>query len=175
MSKAVHVRPQTDEYAEFYSGYISKVPGEDPLAFLEQQLESAVTWLRGVADASGDLRYEPGKWSVKEVIGHIIDTERVFAYRALVFARGDRTPLPGFDQDPWAQHANYANVPMRDITAEFEAVRRATILLFRQLDSEAWSRRGIGNNKEMTVRAVAFIIGGHTQHHLDILKARYRI
>ena len=175
MSKAVPVRPQSSEYAESYADYISKVPGNDALDFLQQQLDSAVNWFGSITESVGNTRYEPGKWSVKEVLGHIIDSERVFAYRALVFARGDRTPLPGFDQEPWAQHANYANVPLHDIAAEFEVVRRATIAQFRHLDSEAWNRRGTANSNEITVRAAAFIIGGHTQHHIDILRTRYRI
>src|SRR5215831_18174717 len=173
MSRAISVRPQSNEYAEFYADYISKVPGADALTFLQQQLDSVASWVGSIDETSGDYRYEPGKWSVKEVLGHIIDSERVFAYRALVFSRGDKTPLPGFDQDTWATHANYVNLPVRDIAAEFEFVRRSTIALFRHLDTEAWGRQGTANNKEITTRAVAYIIGGHTQHHLDILNARY--
>jgi hypothetical protein len=175
MSRAIAVRPQSNEYADFYADYISKVPGNDALTFLQQQLDSVASWIGSIDETGGDYRYEPGKWTVKEVLGHIIDGERVFAYRALVFSRGDRTALPGFDQEPWAQHANYGNLTMRDIAAEFDAVRRATILLFRHLDPEAWSRQGTANSKEITVRAIAFIIAGHTQHHLDILRTRYRI
>jgi DinB family protein len=172
MSTAIG-RPETTEFAEYYTGYISKVPGADILQFLQQQLATTSELLRGLPEAKGDFRYETGKWSIKELFGHIIDTERVFAYRGLVFARNDSTPLPGFDQDPWSQYANYANLKLSDIAAEFDAVRRSSIHLFRNLDQAAWSRKGIANKNGMTVRAAAFIIGGHTQHHLDILNSRY--
>jgi hypothetical protein len=172
MSTAIG-RPETTEFAEDYAGYISKVPGGDILQFLQQQLVTASDLLRSLPEAKGDFRYEPGKWSIKELFGHIIDSERVFAYRGLVFARNDSTPLPGFDQDPWSQHANYANLKLSDIAGEFDAVRRSSIHLFRHLDASAWSRKGIANKNGMTVRAAAFIIGGHTQHHLDVLNSRY--
>src|SRR5437870_2520715 len=102
------MRPEATEFAEYYTGYINTVPGADILGFLEQQLNSTLRLMRGLDETKGDFRYEPGKWSIRELLGHIIDTERVFSYRALVFARGDRTPLPGFDQDIWAPNANYA-------------------------------------------------------------------
>ena len=173
MSKSASGRPAPSEYAPYHETYISKVSADDILSFLQQQLDSTIALMKSIDDSTGNYRYEAGKWSVKEVLGHIIDTERVFAYRALVFARADSTPLPGFDQDTWATHANYANLPVRDIAAEFENVRRSTIFLFRHLDPEAWHRQGTANNKEITTRAVAYIIGGHTQHHLEILNARY--
>jgi len=105
--------------------------------------------------------------------GHIIDSERVFAYRALVFSRSDSTTLPGFDQDLWAGHANHSTVPLKELAGEFEAVRRSTIGLFRHLDTAAWMRGGTANNNPITVRALAYLIGGHTEHHLEILKSRY--
>jgi hypothetical protein len=140
---------------------------------LEQQLESTLQLLRGIDERLADFRYEPGKWSVKEVLGHIIDAERVFAYRALVFSRNDSTALPGFDQDKWAEYVNYSKLPFSQIVAEFEAVRRANIFLFRQCDAESWNRRGIANEKPMTTRAAAFSIAGHLEHHVEILKTRY--
>jgi len=173
MSKTASGRPQPTEYAPYHETYVGKVSADDILSFLQQQLDSMTVLMKSIDEVTGNHRYEPGKWSVKEVLGHITDSERVFAYRALVFARGDKTPLPGFDQDTWATHANYVNLPVRDIAAEFEFVRRSTIALFRHLDTEAWGRQGTANNKEITTRAVAYIIGGHTQHHLDILNARY--
>lgn len=166
-------RPETSEHAEYYSGYISKVPGADIMSVFQQQLDSTVALIRGLDESKGNYRYETGKWTVKELLGHVIDAERVFAYRALVFSRNDKAALPGFDQEPWAQHANYANLTLQDIAAEFDSVRRASIFLFRHLDGAAWDRRGVGNNKEMTVRAAAFVIAGHTQHHIDVLKSRY--
>src|SRR5579862_6228610 len=107
MSKAVLGRPQSGEYSEYHETYIRKVPGEDAVDFLQQQLDSTAALLKTMDDSVGDSRYAEGKWTVKEVLGHIIDTERVFAYRALVFGRGDIGPLPGFDQEPWTAHANY--------------------------------------------------------------------
>ena len=173
MSTIATRRPEASEFAEYYTGYISRVPDADVLTFLDAQLGSTVALLRGIDDAKGNHRYEAGKWSVKELLGHIIDGERVFSYRALVFARNDSTSLPGFDQDPWSQNANYANLTMKEIVDEFEAVRRSTILLFRHLDASAWDRVGVANNNRMTARAAAFIIAGHTEHHLAILKSRY--
>ena len=173
MSTTVTRRPEASEFAEYYTGYISKVPGADIISFLEQQLESTTSLLRSIDEAKGDYRYEAGKWSIKELLGHIIDGERVFSYRALVFARNDSTSLPGFDQDPWSKNANYANLTMKEIVDEFEAVRRSTIQLFRHLDASAWDRAGVANNNRMTTRAAAFIIACHTEHHLAILKSRY--
>ena len=175
MSKAVFGRPQPHEYAESHALYFSKVPGDDVLSFLQQQLDSTLVLFRPLDEATGNRRYEPSKWSVKEVLGHIVDSERVFAYRAVTFARGDRSPLPGFDQDVWAQNTNYAQLLVADIAAEFESVRRSTILLFKHLAPEAWDRRGTANNKEITTRAVAYSIAGHAQHHLEILKERYQV
>jgi len=174
MSKTVIGRPDPTEHAEFHSSYIDKVPGSDILTFLEEQLANGVATFRRIPEARGSFRYAPDKWTIKEVLGHIIDSERVFAYRALTFARGDQTPLPGFDQDPWALNANYSNLQLAEITDEFESVRRATILLFRHLDPAAWIRRGIANKCQLTPRAIAYMIAGHTQHHLDILNSRYQ-
>ena len=167
------MRPEPSEYADFFARYIDKIEGTDIVDILQTQLESTMILLKGIDESRGDFRYETGKWSVKELLGHAIDTERVFAYRILVFARNDSASLPGFDQDKWAEHANYRNLRMSDIIGEFEAVRRSTLVLLRHLDDAAWLRRGIGNNREMTTRAAAFVIAGHTQHHLDILKSRY--
>jgi len=166
-------RPETSELAEYQIAYISKVPGADILEFLEQQLEATLDLLRGIDEEKGNYRYAAGKWTVKEVVGHIIDSERVFAYRALVFSRSDSTTLPGFDQDLWAGHANHSTVPLKELAGEFEAVRRSTIGLFRHLDTAAWMRGGTANNNPITVRALAYLIGGHTEHHLEILKSRY--
>src|SRR5215470_19579318 len=148
MSKTAIDRPATEEYAEYYTTYVSKVPGSDILGFLEEQLGSTMTLLRGIDESKAGFRYEPGKWSIKELVGHIIDGEKVFAYRGLVFARNDTVSLPGFDQDIWVKNANYANIPFAEIIAEFEAVRRASILQFRHLAPDAWSRQGIANEKQ---------------------------
>ena len=166
-------RPETSELAEYQIAYVGKVPGADILEFLQQQLEATLDLLRRIDEEKGNYRYAAGKWMVKEVIGHIIDSERVFAYRALVFSRNDNVTLPGFDQDLWAGHANHSTVPLKELAGEFESVRRSTIGLFRHLDTAAWMRGGTANNNPITVRALAYLIGGHTEHHLEILKSRY--
>ena len=173
MTKIESGRPETTEYAEYYGRYFGKIEGTDVVAVLEEQLPWAPSVLRGIDEAKADFRYEPGKWSIKEVIGHVIDCERVFSYRALSFARSDNTALPGFDQDQWAANANYSNLSLAKIIDEFEAVRRATILLFRHLDEAAWRRRGNADGKDMTTRSTAFVIAGHLQHHMEIIKTRY--
>jgi DinB superfamily len=173
MSKVIIGRPEAGEFAEFYSGYVSKVPGTDVLSFLQQQMDSATSLIREIPESQGDHTYASGKWSIKELLGHVIDTERVFAYRALVFGRNDTAALPGFDQDQWIQNSNYGNLSIRQILAEFESVRRATLLMLQGLPPAAWGRRGTANDKQMSTRGAAFVIAGHTQHHLDILNSRY--
>jgi hypothetical protein len=173
MSKVESGHPAESEYAVYYGRYVGKIEGTDIVAVLEEQLESTLPLLRGIDERTANYRYEPGKWSVKEVLGHIIDGERVFAYRALTFARNDTTALPSFDQDKWAESAPWANLPISHIVAEFEAVRRANIFMFRQCDAAAWGRTGVANEKPMTTRSAAFVIAGHLQHHLEILKTRY--
>ena len=166
-------RPEPAELAEYQQVYLQKISGDDILSVLEQQLHAMSAMFHGIAEAKGTFRYAPGKWTVKELIGHVTDTERVFAYRALVFARNDGAVLPGFDQDPWVEHAPHGQVPIQELVQEFEAVRGSTIHLFRYLDPEAWMRWGTANNRRITVRAQAYVIAGHVQHHFEILKSRY--
>jgi hypothetical protein len=129
--------------------------------------------IRSIPEARGDHRYAEGKWSVKEVIGHVIDTERVFAYRALQFARGDATPLAGFEQDDYVRCGSFDKRSLSDLADEYEQVRRATISLFANLDQGAWTRRGTANKNEVSVRGLAFIVAGHERHHVEILRTRY--
>ena len=173
MTKVDSGRPLESEHAPDYAGYIGKIESTDIIAVLERQLDSTLKLLRGIDETTGNFRYEPGKWSVKELIGHIIDGERVFAYRALVFSRNDSTALPGFDQDKWAAQTNYARLPLAQIVSEFEAVRRATLFMFRQFDAETWNRTGTANDQRMSTRAAAYVIAGHLQHHLEVLQTRY--
>jgi DinB family protein len=173
MTKVESGRPETSEYAEYYGKYTGRIPGTNVLPVLEQQLESTLALFRKIDERKAEFQYAPGKWSIKQLVGHIIDSERVFAYRALVFSRNDTTALPGFDQDKWAGQSNYSGLTMAEITAEFEAVRRATIALFRNVEPAAWNRKGTANGKEVTVRALAFITAGHLDHHIEILKSRY--
>ena len=166
-------RPFPDEYAQFYGRYIIRITEGDALPVLEEQGAGTQTLLRGVSESRGDFRYAPGKWSIREVIGHLLDTERIFAYRALRFARNDRTPLPGFEQDDFVRYGGFGHRPLAELLAELSAVRGATVALFGGLSEEALLRRGVANDVELSVRAVAFIIAGHERHHVDILRSRY--
>ncbi len=143
------------------------------IATLEEQRRQMLLLLSGRSEAEGDLRYAPGKWSLKEVLGHINDTERIMSYRALRIARGDATPLPGFEQDDYVRNASSAPVALSDWIEDYIAVRRATVSLFRNLDKTAWSRRGVVNGNEITACALAYVIAGHEMHHRKILEEKY--
>jgi uncharacterized damage-inducible protein DinB len=166
-------RPQPGEYAPYYDRYISLVQGEDILDTLDQQRRQTMLLLSGRNDEDGDFRYAPDKWSAKEVLGHVCDTERIFAYRALRISRADATPVEGFEQDDYVQNGPFAQRPLADLVEDFIAVRRATLSLLRNLDEPAWSRRGIANKNEVTVRALAYTIAGHEMHHRRILEEKY--
>jgi len=173
MSSPAVGRPLASEYAPDFGRYINLIANPDPIAVLEDQLSSTRRLLGGISEERGGHRYAPEKWSIKEVVGHVIDAERVFAYRALRFARNDTTELPGFDQDVFAASTNFTNLPLTDIVREYEAVRVATLFLFKHLPADAWDRRGVANKNEMTVRALAFSIAGHEAHHVGILNRFY--
>ncbi|OLC99656.1 MAG: hypothetical protein AUH86_02045 [Acidobacteria bacterium 13_1_40CM_4_58_4] len=166
-------RPEAGEYAESYANYISKVPGTDILSVLEAQRLQMLHLFAGRSERDGSFRYAAGKWTVKEVLGHITDTERIFAYRALRIGRGDMTPLPGFEQDDFVRNGGFAARTLADLAEEVGSVRSASIALFRSFDEEAWSRRGIASQKEVTVRALGFVTAGHQIHHRMILEERY--
>jgi len=166
-------RPEPAEYSPYHEGYISLVPGHDILGALEWQRRQTLILLSGRDESEGDFRYAPDKWSVKEVLGHVCDSERIFAYRALRIARGDRTPLAGFEQDDYIRNSPFAARPIAEIIEDYIAVRRATLTLFRNLDEPAWMRRGIANNNEISVRALAYITAGHEVHHRRILEEKY--
>lgn len=173
MSATAPARPGSDEYAPYYEKYISRVPEGGIVETLRRQSADTLALLRSLSEEQAASRYEPGKWSVKELVGHICDGERVFAYRALRFARNDSTPLPGFDQDPYVAAGNFDARTIRDLADEFESVRAATLSLFASLDEEAWARRGAANDTPVSVRALAHIIAGHELHHVGILRERY--
>ena len=166
-------RPGADEYLAYYGRYIAAVPDGELLVLLRDQLAETEALLREFSGTRADHRYGPDKWSVKEVVGHMADAERVFAYRAMRFARGDRTPLPGFDENEYVRGANFSARALPEIAGEFRAVRMASITLFAGLSEEALMRRGLANDAEVSVRALAWIIAGHERHHARILRERY--
>ncbi len=166
-------RPEATEYADYYANYISKVPGSDVLSVLESQRLQMLQLFAGRSERDGSFRYAPGKWTVKEVLGHVTDCERIYCYRALRMARGDQTPLPGFEGDDYVRNGAFGERKLGDLVEEFGAVRGASIALFRSFKEEAWSRRGVASQKEVTVRALAFITAGHQIHHRLILEERY--
>lgn len=168
-----NVRPKPAEYHQYYDRYISLIPGNDILSTLEKQLPKTVALLSSRSEQDGELRYAPDKWSVKEVIGHMNDTERIMAYRALCFARADRTPLESFEQDDYVRNGPYSELRLADLVEEFKTIRAATLTLFRNLRPDDWTRRGIANKNEITVRALAYIIAGHELHHRNVLEERY--
>lgn len=173
MVNTVSDRPETTEYPTYYERYISLIPKSDILKTLDQQLGTTLSLLRSIPESQADSRYAPDKWSIKELVGHLIDTERILAYRALRFARNDRTPLPGFEQDDYIRHATFGSCQLSDLASEFEHVRRANLLMFRHMDRTAWQRRGVANDGEVSVRALAYIIAGHERHHMEVLGTKY--
>ena len=173
MSTAVDRRPASDQYAPYYDKYISRVAPGDVVAALETQLEATTALLRGIPESKAGFRYAPEKWSIRELLGHVIDTERIFTYRALRFARGDKAPLAGFDQDDYVAQANFESCSLAELISEFGHVRRSTISLFRHLAGEAWLRTGTANDAEVSVRALAYIIAGHELHHMEVLREKY--
>jgi hypothetical protein len=166
-------RPEPGEYAPYYDRYISLISGSDILGTLDSQRRQTLLLLSGRDQADGDFRYAPDKWNAKQVLGHVCDTERIFAYRALRIARGDRTPMEGFEQDDYVRNGPFASAPLPEIIEDYIAVRRATLTLLRNLDEAAWTWRGVANKNEVSVRALAYIIAGHELHHRRVLEEKY--
>lgn len=165
--------PGRDEAADFYFTYISKVPGDDVMAVLESQLASTIPTLRGITEAQSLHRYAPGKWSIREVLNHMNDTERLFSFRAFWFARGMTEAQPSFDENVAARHAGADERSWASHIDELELVRGTTLALFRNLPDDAWMRRGVQSGSPVTVRALAYICAGHLAHHVGVLKERY--
>lgn len=166
-------KPASDEYAPYYDTYVSKVPGTCALAALEAQRESTRQFLGTIPEGKASFRYAPGKWTVREVLGHLADAERIFAYRMLRFARNDQAPLASFDENAYVPEGRFERRALAELAAEFTAVRDATLALARSLDAETMLRRGTASNKVMSVRALAWVIAGHEIHHLGVLRERY--
>ena len=172
MPQALTTRPGPDEYAPWYEGYVRAVPEGDLLAMLAGQVAETDRLLADLPDSAARHRYAEGKWSVKEVVGHMADTERVMAYRALRIGRGDATPLAGFDQDDFVRGFPVDGLPLRALLDDLIQVRRATLSLYRCLPEEALGRRGVASGAPVTVRALGCIIAGHELHHVRILRER---
>jgi uncharacterized damage-inducible protein DinB len=166
-------RPDPSEYAPYYERYVKLVETADVLDALRVQIRESLALLRGVSAEASLARYAPGKWSVRELVGHVTDSERIFAYRALRFGRGDETPLAGFEQDDYIPAAHFDRRPWSDLLGELEAVRRTSVQLFEGFDEEAWSRKGTASGNGMTVRALAYVIAGHERHHMGVLRSKY--
>lgn len=166
-------RPQAGEAADFYWKYIDLVSGDDAAAFMEPQLDRALSLFAGISEERSLTRYAPGKWSIRQVLNHVTDTERAFAFRALWFGRGFDAPLSSYDQNVAAAGAEADRIPWSEHIDEFQHVRRATISLFRHLPEAAWLSRGVTSGHNVTVRAIAFLTAGHAEHHLNILRERY--
>jgi hypothetical protein len=158
-------RPVAGEYRPYFDTYIRLVPDGDIIARLDAQIAETVAALSPFTAAQAEWRPAPGEWNAKEIVGHLADAERVFAYRAMTFARADPTPLPGMDQNTFMAGANFADRPLDDVVAEFVAVRRASLTLFRGLDAAAWARSGVADGSPVSVRALAYITAGHELHH----------
>lgn len=166
-------RPETNEFAPYYNTYISLVEGDDVLATLEGQPAELNNLFLSRSDDTGTASYAPGKWSVKEVLSHLIDGERIFAYRILRISRGDVTPIEGFEQDGYIENSNANNRSFADLLSEFELQRRSNLLLLNNLSDEGAMRMGTASDSPVTVRALAYIMAGHVTHHIGILKERY--
>jgi hypothetical protein len=173
MSSPAISHPESSEYAPYYDKYISLIKGDDILLTLNNQLSATTDLLNSISEDKANFRYGPDKWSIKELIGHIIDTERIMAYRALRIARNDKTPIEGFEQDDYVKNGPFGDCKLKDLVGEFRHVREANIDLFQKLSPEAWLRTGTANNNVISTRALAFIIAGHELHHMGILKTKY--
>ena len=166
-------RPEKDEFAPYYLPYVNSVPEGDIFSTLTKQLEDTVLLLKNVTEEQGKFRYAPGKWSIKEVIGHMTDTERIMAYRLMCIARGETVSLPGFDESQYVANSSFNDQSFEQLLEHFSAVRKSTIVLMKSLNDDAWLRKGLANNTGVTVRGIAYIIAGHAMHHCQIIKERY--
>lgn len=166
-------RPNESEYAPYYQSYVDQVSENDILHLLRAEVDELDVLLGQLPAEKENYAYAEGKWTIREIIGHLIDGERVFGYRALCIARGEKQNLPGFDQDDYMLTAPYKHIELEDLLSELRLVRLSNIAMFRSLDEEAWNRVGTANGNEITVRALAFIMGGHVRHHMNVLREKY--
>ena len=175
MRKLIITRPEASEHAPYYSRYVDKVPKGDILQLLKDQMDSTLWMMENLDEAKGDYRYAEGKWTVKEVFGHVNDAERVFAYRAMCISRGDTTPLPGFEQDDYVATGAFNTRPIKHLMAEYQGIRSSTVALLEGLTEEGWKRSGTASDFSVTTKALVWIIAGHELHHLAVLKEKYDV
>ncbi|MGV3487374.1 MAG: DinB family protein [Tuberibacillus sp.] len=166
-------RPESNEYIEYYSLYINMVPEGDIIQILNEQVKDTVALLKDLTEPQAEFRYEEGKWSIKQLIGHIADTERVMIYRLLCIARGETVSLPGFDQNAYMDNASFDEQTIDDLLADLTAVRMASVTLLKGLKEHDWAKMGIANQANVSVRALAYIMAGHERHHRAFIKERY--
>lgn len=174
MTTITIARPGADEHSAYYGKYVERVPDGDLIALLREQIVETAGLLRRSRDRA-DFAYGPGKWTVKQVVGHLADVERVMAYRALWIARADQTPLPGFDENAWVDNARFESRRLDDLVDEFEVVRASTVQLASHLEADEFARRGTSNGNPMSVRALFYIIAGHERHHVALFRERYNL
>jgi len=168
-------RPETNEFAPYYNNYISLVDGNDVLSVLEAQPAELRALISNVPEEKGTFAYAEGKWTIKELISHLIDGERIFAYRVLRVSRGDKTPIEGFEQDDYIKNSNANIRTFADLLEEFDLQRRSNMILFNNLSDEASQRLGIANEKSISTRALIYTMAGHVRHHINVLKERYLV
>jgi hypothetical protein len=172
---ALSLKPTENEYNPFFAGYVSLVPEVDVLAVLNSQSAEVARYAGAVSAAGENLRYAPGKWTIREVFNHLVDAERVFGYRAFCISRGDQTPLPGFDENDYVANSDSAQRGLADIVREFMVVRDANLAFLQRLGSAQWQLSGVANGSAVSVQALAFIMAGHVRHHFGILRLRYGV
>ena len=169
------MHPEKNEYHEYYERYVALVEETDIVAALQNQTSDLQNLLADITEEKSDFRYAEGKWSIKELLGHLIDGERIFSYRALRISRDDKTPLEGFEQDGYIENSNFGATAFADLAEEFTLLRQSNILFFKNLTEEAWLRTGTASDATVSVRALAFIMVGHVRHHENILRERYLV
>lgn len=166
-------KPNTNEYAAYHQKYIDLVPEGNILEILDKQQEMVLAFFKNISEEKSLYRYAPEKWSVREVLGHIVDGERIFAYRALRFSRNDKTNLPSFEENEFVRQSNYNDIPLPDLVDQFWTLRNTNLAMLKNFSDEMWMRTGSANNNIISVRAVAFLMAGHLIHHLNVLRERY--
>ncbi len=166
-------KPNVTEYAPYYQRYIDLITTDDIFSFYKQQAEEIVSLFTSLSEEKASFRYAEGKWTIKEVLAHIVDSERIFGYRVLAISRGDKNPLPGFSENDYVKNGKYENRSLQSLLAEYTHLSAANLELFKSLDEEMLVQKGTASGKEVTARAILFVTIGHEKHHLEVIKSRY--